>query len=177
MATKSKNPDFNTLIIKGYVIDVPIKSTASNGNELYKFKFGSRINENKVNYLSVEVWDKKLFNGISFFNKGTKLILQGTLIVDTYIRDEIRKTNVKIIIDKFSFVGVEKTVEDENGNVTDVDIKTYNHTLHENNPLVREGDAIKNEEAVEETKEDEDKAINVNSKFEGVDIDDDDLPF
>lgn len=173
-----KSRDFNLFIVKGFVIEEPVLTATPNGKEFYNFKIGTKIAEDVVNYYNCEAWDKSLFNGISFFKKGTKILIQGAMKISTYEKEGTKRNAYKIVVDKFSFLGIENDVVDENGKQTHIEKPEsakakYWRERKEKETLISPKDVAINQEKVKEA---EPKYVDVSQKFANIDIDDD-IPF
>lgn len=107
-------PSFNKVILMGNLTrDPELRFTGQNTavcnigvavNERWKNKQTDQW-EDRVNFIDCEAWGRTAENINDFFTKGKSILIEGKLRLDQWEQDGQKRSKLKMVVDRFEFVG------------------------------------------------------------------------
>lgn len=97
----------NTIAISGRLTRDPECTTIQSGNKYAKFSLAvDRVyQKDKTDFIDVIAWDKTADLVERYLVKGRQVIVQGSLQIDTYERDGVKRTKAVVRADRVEFIG------------------------------------------------------------------------
>lgn len=113
----------NTIILCGRLTKDPSYATTQGGQNYAKFSLAvDRVGQEKTDFIDCTAWGKTAELVNRYLVKGRQVIVQGSLYIDTYERDGVKRTKADVRVDRVEFVGSKENTAQNANNGADGDI-------------------------------------------------------
>lgn len=112
----------NSINISGRLTKDPQAATLQSGTKYCKFTVAvdRPFQKDKADFIDVIAWDKTADLVQRYLVKGRQVIVQGSLQIDTYEKDGVKRTKAVVRADRVEFIGGNpNTAQNQNVGVTD----------------------------------------------------------
>ena len=100
----------NKIILSGGITrDAELSFIGSTGTPKMAFSlavergYQKKGEENRIDYINCEMLGKHVENLCQYITKGKQIFIEGELNIDSYMKDDERKTYTKVKVDKLEF--------------------------------------------------------------------------
>ena len=110
----------NSIAISGRLTRDPETATLQNGNKYSKFSLAvdRPFQKDKTDFIDVIAWEKTAELVERYLVKGRQVIVQGSLQIDTYEKDGVKRTKAVVRADRVEFIGGgQNTAQNQNDGV------------------------------------------------------------
>ena len=110
----------NNIIISGRLTRDPETAALQSGNKYSKFSLAvdRPFQKDKTDFIDVIAWEKTAELVERYLVKGRQVIVQGSLQIDTYEKDGVKRTKAVVRADRVEFIGGgQNTAQNQNDGV------------------------------------------------------------
>lgn len=115
----------NFIVLSGRLTASPELRQTQNGKNVATFRVAVDRDKNKTDFIRCEAWDKTADVCVRYLNKGSKVLVEGSLNIDEWEKDGQKRTMTRVLVRRVEFLETkqnpEATVENT---VTDADSVT-----------------------------------------------------
>lgn len=96
----------NTILICGRLTKNPSYATTKSGQNYAKFSLAvDRVGQENTDFIDCTAWGKTAELVNRYLVKGRQVIVQGSLHIDTYEKDGVKRNKADVRVDRVEFVG------------------------------------------------------------------------
>lgn len=116
------NLNFNKVIIAGRIAKEPELKQTKTGKSVTSIPIAIKTVNNNTIYIVCEAWNKNAENIVKYFKKGSSILVEGSLLTETYTNTKAPQnvTVYKVNIESFKFVDSKNEMFEEIPDSTDL---------------------------------------------------------
>nr|DAJ40092.1 MAG TPA: Single strand binding protein [Caudoviricetes sp.] len=100
----------NIVILMGRMVRNPELKYTSSGKAYANFTLAVQKNKNEAEFIDCTAWEKTAETIAEYFEKGSKILIQGRLSVSNYEQNGEKRKFTRILTNSFEFVESKNTV-------------------------------------------------------------------
>ena len=100
----------NIVILMGRMVRNPELKYTSSGKAYANFTLAVQKNKNEAEFIDCTAWEKTAETIAEYFEKGSKILIQGRLSVSNYEQNGEKRKFTKVLVNSFEFVESKNTV-------------------------------------------------------------------
>ena len=100
----------NIVILMGRMVRNPELKYTSSGKAYANFTLAVQKNKNEAEFIDCTAWEKTAETIAEYFEKGSKILIQGRLSVSNYEQNGEKRKFTRILANSFEFVESKNTV-------------------------------------------------------------------